>query len=456
MIGHTVLLASVIPLFPAIMEEKTQEVGSSVSLAQRFAAGIRTVPSPAEEATGVQHVSPSKRAQTSLTHWDTETGGLGSSSVARDWWGEDAVSFPSYDLLVIVPTHGKSDLVKRQAIRDSWAQYLNRSAAPNCSNCRNKTTKILFVVGTEGGLTDMKKEADEFKDVGILENFGQEQYGFKSAEKTQLSIRYAVEHFKFRLLLKVDSDSWVFMDRLLAILDREHLWGTENGTALGIYGGHFYGGQDKSAASTSDAVSDGQDKSAASTSDAVSDGQNKSAALTSDAVSDAVMALTGTHSLPPHAAGAGYLLSPDLCEYIADMGAPSELVRDGDKHRKRDGFWAPYPRLATLPDEGTAVGFWLMAVNHTKVSLPVSSAKMDCDSTIIDHPVTTDEMLRRWRSYTELGNPCTLQVGAPDRQKAQEKVTQWLRRHLAMPRAVARAAVHRNWQHKVKNKAKKT
>jgi hypothetical protein len=267
---------------------------------------------------------------------------------------------------------------------------------------------------------DMKKEAEEFKDMGVLQDFGQEEYGLDGAEKTQRSIRYAVEHFKFRLLLKVDSDSWVFIDRLFSILDRERLWGGENGTSLSIYGGQFH----------------------------EPDEQGPLAAATSDAI----MALNS--SLPSHAAGAGYLLSPDLCEFIAGMGAPSEQARDGFKRGKRESLWAPYPRLASLPDEDATVGLWLMALNHTKVPLPVSSAKMDCEAggdaalpTVIDHPVTTDEMRRRWRSYTELGNPCTLQVGAQGRQKAQEKVTQWLNRHISMPGAVARAAVQRVWQH---------
>jgi len=362
----------------------------------------------------MQHVS--------LAHWDTAAG-ISSSTVARDWWGQGADSVPAYDLLVVIPTHGKKDVVKRQAIRDSWAQYLNGSVNQGCSVCINKTSKLLFVVGTEGGLEDMNKEADEFKDMGVLKDFGQETYGLNNAEKTQRSIRYAVEHFKFRLLLKVDSDSWVFMDRLFSFLDQERLWGNENGTALGIYGGDFY----------------------------TTGAHNISAAPTSDAI----MALTGSHSLPPHASGAGFILSPDLCKFIADMGAPSEKQQDDIKLGKKEGFWAPHPRLASLPVEDAAVGVWLMAVNHTRVSLPVSSAKMDCDagsvavsSTIIDHPVTTDEMLRRWRSYTKLGNPCTLEVDSPDRQKAQLKVTQWLRRHIDMPGAVARAAVQRIWQHK--------
>jgi len=366
----------------------------------------------------MQHVS--------LAHWDTAAG-ISSSTVARDWWGQGADSVPAYDLLVVIPTHGKKDVVKRQAIRDSWAQYLNGSVNQGCSVCINKTSKLLFVVGTEGGLEDMNKEADEFKDMGVLKDFGQETYGLNNAEKTQRSIRYAVEHFKFRLLLKVDSDSWVFMDRLFQFLDRERLWGNENGTTLGIYGGHFYKPYEHD--------------------------------NWTDPTSNAFMALTGSHSLPQHAAGAGYILSPDLCEFIADnMGAPSEQVqdgKDGTKHGKGEENWAPHPRLASLPVEDAAIGFWLMAVNHTKVSLPVSSAKMDCETdsaavspTIIDHPVTTDEMLRRWRSYTKLGNPCTLEVDSPDRQKAQLKVTQWLRRHIDMPGAVARAAVQRIWQHK--------
>lgn len=295
MSGHIVLLVSLLPLFPALLPETAAAVGSCTSLAQ-LTTGFRVVPSPAEETSVAQHASHSGHAKASLAHWDTAPGGLGisSSSVARDWWGQDADSLPAYDLVVIVPTHGRRDLDKRQAIRDSWAQYLNKSVTPVCSICRNRSTKLLFIVGTEGGLMDMKKEAEEFKDMGVLQDFGQEEYGLDGAEKTQRSIRYAVEHFKFRLLLKVDSDSWVFIDRLFSILDRERLWGGENGTSLSIYGGQFH----------------------------EPDEQGPLAAATSDAI----MALNS--SLPSHAAGAGYLLSPDLCEFIAGMGAPSEQARD--------------------------------------------------------------------------------------------------------------------------------
>lgn len=420
--GNLVLLAALPALFPALLLETASASGICSSLAQRT-AGVRSVPSPAEEPSGSQAAPLSRHSQASLANWDTATGGLGisSSTVAQDWWGQDSDS--PYDLLIIVPTHGQRDLVKRQAIRDSWGRYLNKSSTQGCAICQNKTAKLLFVVGTEGGLKEMNKEADEFKDMGVLEDFGQTEYGFSGAEKTQRSIRFAVEHFKFRLLLKVESDSWVFLDRLFALLERERLWGSENSTALSIYGGHF-------------------------------DGPGEDHSPWAAATSDAIMNLTGSHSLPPHAAGAGYLLSPDLCEYIAGMGAPSEQVRDGSKRGKKEGLWAPYPRLASLPDEDAAVGFWLLAVNHTKVSLPVLSSKMACEEgneaglvTIVDHPVSTDEMYRRWRSYTELGDPCKLQVDTPARQKAQQKVTQWLRRHIAMPGDVAKAAVQRVWQH---------
>merc|ERR1719436_1444125 len=78
-----------------------------------------------------------------------------------------------------------------------------------------------------------------------------------------------------------------------------------------------------------------------------------------------------------HARGAGFVLSPDLCEFIAGMGAASEDTSGAPKWGEDYG-WAPVPRLVNLPDEDLSVGFWLQAVNHTKVAAPVAPDSAGC------------------------------------------------------------------------------
>mmetsp|Transcript_22953 Transcript_22953/g.48789 ORF Transcript_22953/g.48789 Transcript_22953/m.48789 type:complete len:363 (-) Transcript_22953:62-1150(-) len=300
---------------------------------------------------------------------------------------EDAGTLPSTDLMIIVPSHGRLDADRRMAIRESWGQYLNASV--NCTPCQNRSAKILFVVGTEGDPKEMEAEKSRFGDMGTLVDFGQFRYDSGRAEKTQRSIRYALEHFKFRLLLKVDMDSWVFVDRLIEFLEEHHLF-EYNASMPGIYAGNFLGRTDSALAG---------DPSSRDRTD------------------------------PPHADGAGYLLTPDLCEFISGMGAPSEDMSGAPKWGDEYG-WAPVPRLWSLPNEDASVGLWLEPVNHTKVSMPVSDHNIACDGhsrvleehILIDRYVQPEQMRRRWRAYLESGDPCAplrLPVHSKPRHRAR-------------------------------------
>merc|ERR1719502_2211782 len=82
-----------------------------------------------------------------------------------------------------------------------------------------------------------------------------------------------------------------------------------------------------------------------------------------------------------------------------------------DPQESEGGQWASMPRLEDLPSEDVSIGFWLQAVNHTKVEMPVSIKDSACaadrsKALVVDHYVTEEEMLRRWCRYVQAGDPC--------------------------------------------------
>lgn len=302
------------------------------------------------------------------------------SEAAKEMSDIGAGSLPSVDLMIVVPSHSTHEADTRAAIRESWGQYLNKTAV-NCTLCERHDVKLLFVVGEEGNETEIASEVDDFKDLGVLEDFSQPEHG-GDAEMTQRTIRYAVEHFKFKLLLKVNTQSWVFMDRLLKFLEEDGLFEI-NASEPGYYVGNFAG--------------------------------PPTPALRDDAsLDETYFASTGSKIYPMYAKGGGFLLSPDLCEYISGMGAASEDTSGAPKWGAEYG-WAPVPRLMSLGRDDVSVGLWLLPVNHTKVQMPVGIGNEGCSgfhssSLIIDHHVDADGMRDRWRNFMETGNICAAQA----------------------------------------------
>jgi len=317
---------------------------------------------------------------------------LGSpSEAAREASDVGAGSLPSHDLMIIMPSHA-NDADSRLAVRATWGQYLNKSAI-NCTQCANHNVKILFVIGSEGNKTEIDKEVKQNSDVGVLEDFRQPAYGSDS-EMTQRAIRYAVEHFKFKLLMKVDLHSWVFMDRLLDFLDDDHLFAL-NVSSPGIYAGNF--------------------------------NTPRHPALIDGSAADAVFyKQTGTSIYPKHAQGAGFLLTPDLCEFISGMGAPSEDTSGAPKWGDEYG-WAPVPRLASLPSEEVSVAFWLVPVNHTKLHMPIAIGMEACtgnpsDPVVVDHGMEGNDMKERWQNLIKTGDPCRVQPPASFFKRGRQTV----------------------------------
>jgi len=311
--------------------------------------------------------------------------GEGLHGPGADAVSTDASALPHFDLMIVIPAHAKLDLGRRQTIRASWGQYLNASSG--CQKCNKKKIKLLFVVGQEGDRKKIKDEAATCKDVGILDDFRQDSYNQNAAEKTQRSIRYAVENFRFRLLLKTETHSWIFIDRMVEFLDQQRLFNV-NASVPGVYAGNF---TPSSNLGTS-----------------WHNAQNTGALL------------DGTRVYPDYATGTGYVLSPDLCEFISGMGARSEDTSGAPKWGEDYG-WAPVPRLLALSQEDMAVGFWLQVVNHTKVSMPVYDYN-SCDeqsalpSPVIDDNISEKSMQERWAAYMTTGDPCSW----PQKQNTKE------------------------------------
>lgn len=300
------------------------------------------------------------------------------AKAAREASDTGAASLPRVDLMIVVPSHTTRDADTRSAIRKTWAQYLNKTAV-NCSQCESHDVRILFVVGKEGNATEIQAEVKEFDDMGVLEDFAQPEHG-GDAEMTQRSIRYALEHFQFKLLLKVDATTWVFMDRLLSFLDGKHLFDM-NASMPGIYAGNFAGPQEP-------------------------------ALRDDDSLDNVFVALSGSSFYPVYAKGAGFVLSPDLCEFIAGMGAATEDTSGAPKWGAEYG-WAPVPRLASLSEDEVSVGFWLLPVNHTKVQMPVAFSNQACSRDdlgasrlVLDNHVDAHRMMERWRNFLETGDVC--------------------------------------------------
>lgn len=219
-----------------------------------------------------------------------------------------------YDFLIVIPA-AASELERRNAVRNSWAKY---ASSPHCDVCRRYKVHMVFVVGNEGNVTESRREAAEKGDMGVLEHFGQEKYFTMQSRKTLLSIKYAVQHFTFRYVLKCDTDSWVYIDRLLDFFEAKKLWNKPI-----LYAGNFEVG--------TGALANQQEGS--------------------KWYDPIYPAITGFTAYPRHAKGAGYVLSRMLAEALAN---------------EPDDYWEE------LTCEDVSVGFWLSAVRNEKVEIPVS------------------------------------------------------------------------------------
>ena len=286
-------------------------------------------------------------------------------------------SFDSYyDLLIVIPAHATTDVQRRAAQRESWQMLLQNNGS--CNSCRSaRTVRVIYVVGNEGNEATVAEEASKFGDMVVLKWYSQSYYKDR-ARKTRLSIRAAVEKFEFGLLMKTDTDSFIFLDRLLPLLEeRTMFWErplTNESDGLRPGGLSIYAG-----AMTTDAVP-----------------ITKEGHKWTDNIYKNV---TRMPVYPLHAKGPGYFLSPDLARYIATLEEPVRIV--GRKQKVAS------PR--DLPSEDVSVGFWLFAKKYVPRWLPVCLKADGCRKSrdcIVDHYVDADEMRNRWERFSRTKNWC--------------------------------------------------
>jgi len=323
------------------------------------AAAVTTTPPPSSSTRSAAPPAPSPIAEPqdpsppSTTRARTQAAPTGAATTARPAPTSSTKNpAPVYDLLVIIPV-AAGERSRRDAIRKSWMRYMK---SPCCKSCGHHSVHTIFIVGNEGNVADSHAEANETGDLHVLDDFGQSAYYTMRSQKTAYSIRYAVEHFNFRFLLKTDSDSWVFYDRLLDMFDEKKLWSKGR-----LYAGNFQSG--------AGAVPH-QDKN-------------------SKWYDPVYKQATQMNVYPRHAKGAGYILSRSLAEYVATVQAGTHEF---------------------LPSEDVATGFWLSPIKKECVELPVSiqdSCGSAAKGPIIDHYIVPGKMQERWSRYEQTGNPCT-------------------------------------------------
>lgn len=166
-----------------------------------------------------------------------------------------------------------------------------------------------------------------------------------------------------RCIAAEDTDSWIFLDRLLRFAEEHELFEANKSVQAG------------------ELRRRGHPQSV---------GRNPDEVFTK---------LTGQETYPLYSPGCGYLLTRSLCNYISVMaaeGSGSEVL----------------PGLQDLPQEDVSVGFWLEAVEHQHLNMPLSIMGDACnrpDALVLDHYVSQEEMRRRWENLQRSGDPCEAQ-----------------------------------------------
>lgn len=266
-----------------------------------------------------------------------------------------------FDLLVLIPATLQRDRSKLQTIRETWARDID-DETHLCKRCNSeRTVKYLFMLGEEAAEERILQD-----DVVVLPRCSSEY--MQLAQKIKKSIHYAVTHYSFNLLLKTDTDSWIFLDRLLQFAEENELFDPRRSAQAG----------------------DVRRQSKPN-----NNGKN---------LDDVFTVLTGQENYPVFSAGCGYLLTRNLCNYI------SLLVED-DVNNKTDAKKESLPALTDLPQEDVSVGFWLEALEHEQLVMPLSimddaCRRSDGQKLVLDHYVGEAEMRKRWKNVQSSGDAC--------------------------------------------------
>lgn len=266
------------------------------------------------------------------------------------------VERPYFDLLIVVPSNPQQ-LALRSAVRQGWGRYLNETGhCPRCNS--NRTVKLLFGVGPLPEWMKNQSTGEREKDLAVLPIVADEYHSL--TEKIRNLITYALENYRFALLLKADTDSFIFMDRVLRTLEQKSLFEQQD-----LYAGGLIR-RVKPIVNLKDRHAKWADLHYTN--------------------------LTGHKRFPHYAGGFGYFLSPSLCRYIATHKTSPML-----------------PELTALANEDASVGFWLQPVQHQEVYLPVSKNTTGCHDrdVMIDHEISKERMLHRGKKLMKQGDPCS-------------------------------------------------
>eukprot|EP00913_Durusdinium_trenchii_P004154 g3849.t1 len=122
---------------------------------------------------------------------------------------------------IVVPSNPQQ-LALRSAVRQGWGRYLNETGhCPRCNS--NRTVKLLFGVGPLPEWMKNQSTGEREKDLAVLPIVADENL-----------IAYALENYRFALLLKADTDSFIFMDRVLRTLEQKSLFEQQDLYAGGL------------------------------------------------------------------------------------------------------------------------------------------------------------------------------------------------------------------------------
>jgi len=262
------------------------------------------------------------------------------------------------DLLILVLSKDRSSgpdaAERRQSVRMGWGSYLRSQI---CVPCQQHRVRVLFVAdtGDDTHAMDLHAEASRMGDVAVINGLDEQPRPLRLLT----SIAYAVAFFEFRLLLRVQDDAWVFMDRLLERLSPS-LWNVRY-----LYGGFFPQLLDMSERSHPG--------------------------------DDAYVRSTGLSMFPRYAKGTSFLLSRDVCEFLV---------------QRRQAHWLMLSR------EDRSLGLWLHIMNYTRARLSFWSGKVAADPSraacgpfqdkaLVYQPVTLRRAHDIWKAYNTGRGACS-------------------------------------------------
>lgn len=266
---------------------------------------------------------------------------------------EQSEEMPFYNVVILILCRSR-DRDATDAIRNSYGKDLDSSGY--CASCpeqgTRRTVKYLFVVSAEFD-ESTRVESDTIYLADLQDKY------VNLAQKVRRAMCVVAKSFKFDVLLKVDSDSYVFMNTFLSWAEHNTMFAHPSET---YYAGHLQAN--------------------------VHPELNKSVKWHDLEYTKR----TGRDLYPNYMEGNGYLLSQPLVDYVAS-------THDADC------------MASELPDfvsEDVSVGYWIENQSFKTLDMPVASWQVCDDSLplIADHHVGPSLMLLRRQNFEKYGNPC--------------------------------------------------